>query len=450
MRKIKLPMQESISKELIIDLIEKHQAEKDRILKLKEYYKNNNDIKNRTQSDSNKPNNLLSHGYARYITDSFCGYFLGRPVTYKSMNKNLLEQITNCFTYNDEVGNNISVAQEVSIGGYAYEIMYMDNESNLRFKGVNTDEMIVVYDNTIEEKIQFAIRYYDVYSLEDEEIKEVVLYTNNEVVLYSFKDDNLEEIERQTHYFNDVPVIDYDNNDNRLGDFEPVLSLIDAYDKTQSDTANDFEYFTNALLVVSGILINDDENESPLDFKNNRVLNFADGDSKAEYLIKNINDTALENYKDRLNNDIHRFSNVVNMSDENFGGNLTGIAIKHKLTGMEYVTGIKETKFRKGLMRRIELAVNVLNIKTNDVMLYTEINPVFTRNMPTNDEEITNIAKGLVGIVSDQTVLSMLPYIDDVQAEMEIKAKEREGSLDPYIINNNKTLDSNKEVDIDE
>ena len=85
MRKIKLPMQESISKELIIDLIEKHQTEKDRILKLKEYYKNNNDIKNRTQSDSNKPNNLLSHGYARYITDSFCGYFLGRPVTYKSM-----------------------------------------------------------------------------------------------------------------------------------------------------------------------------------------------------------------------------------------------------------------------------------------------------------------------------------------------------------------------------
>ena len=93
-------------------------------------------------------------------------------------------------------------------------------------------------------------------------------------------------IDEIAHYFNDVPVSVYVNNDELYGDFERVKGLIDAYDKTQSDTANDFEYFTNALLVVSGILMNDDENESPLDFKNNRVLNFANTDSKAEYLIK--------------------------------------------------------------------------------------------------------------------------------------------------------------------
>ena len=431
MRKIKLPVQENISNDLIKKLIESHVAEKERILKLKEYYKNNNAIKNREQSDPNKPNNLLSHGYARYITDSYCGYFLGKPVVYKSNNEALLEQINENFIYNDEVGNNIALAQEASIAGCAYEVMYIDENSNLRFKAVNSEELIAVYDNTIEEKLQFAIRYYDVYNLENEDIKEVVLYTKNEVVYYDFKDDNLTEKSREAHYFNDVPIVDYENNNNRLGDYEPVISLIDAYDKAQSDTSNDFEYFTNALLVVSGVVMESD-NEQPLNFKDNRVLNFADTNSKAEYLIKNINDSALENYKDRLNNDIHRFSNVVNMSDQNFGGNLTGIAIKHKLTGMEYITGIKETKFKKGLMRRIELATTVLNIKTSDVYLYTEIKPVFTRNMPTNEEELTNLAKSLVGIVSDQTVLSMLPQVDDVVAEMEMIAKEKENTLDNY------------------
>ena len=431
MRKIKLPIQENMSNDLIKKLIESHVAEKERILKLKEYYKNNNAIKNREQSDPNKPNNLLSHGYARYITDSYCGYFLGKPIVYKSNNEALLEQINENFIYNDEVGNNIALAQEASIAGYAYEVMYVDENSDLRFKTVNSEELIVVYDNTIEEKLQFAIRYYDVYNLENEDIKEVVLYTKNEVVYYDFKDDNLTEKSREAHYFNDVPIVDYENNNNRLGDYEPVISLIDAYDKAQSDTSNDFEYFTNALLVVSGVVMESD-NEQPLNFKDNRVLNFADTNSKAEYLIKNINDSALENYKDRLNNDIHRFSNVVNMSDQNFGGNLTGIAIKHKLTGMEYITGIKETKFKKGLMRRIELATTVLNIKTSDVYLYTEIKPVFTRNMPTNEEELTNLAKGLVGIVSDQTVLSMLPQVDDVVAEMEMIAKEKENTLDNY------------------
>ena len=431
MRKIKLPVQENISNDLIKKLIENHATEKARILKLKEYYKNNNAIKNREQSDPNKPNNLLSHGYARYITDSYCGYFLGKPVVYKSNNEALLEQINENFIYNDEVGNNIALAQEASIAGCAYEVMYIDENSNLRFKAVNSEELIAVYDNTIEEKLQFAIRYYDVYNLENEDIKEVVLYTKNEVVYYDFKDDNLTEKSREEHYFNDVPIVDYENNNNRLGDYEPVISLIDAYDKAQSDTSNDFEYFTNALLVVSGVVMESD-NEQPLNFKDNRVLNFADTNSKAEYLIKNINDSALENYKDRLNNDIHRFSNVVNMSDQNFGGNLTGIAIKHKLTGMEYITGIKETKFKKGLMRRIELATTVLNIKTSDVYLYTEIKPVFTRNMPTNEEELTNLAKSLVGIVSDQTVLSMLPQVDDVVAEMEMIAKEKENTLDNY------------------
>ena len=431
MRKIKLPVQENISNDLIKKLIENHSTEKERILKLKEYYKNNNAIKNREQSDPNKPNNLLSHGYARYITDSYCGYFLGKPIVYKSNNEALLEQINENFIYNDEVGNNIALAQEASIAGYAYEVMYIDENSDLRFKAVNSEELIAVYDNTIEEKLQFAIRYYDVYNLENEDIKEVVLYTKNEVVYYDFKDDNLTEKSREAHYFNDVPITDYENNNNRLGDYEPVISLIDAYDKAQSDTSNDFEYFTNALLVVSGVVMESD-NEQPLNFKDNRVLNFADTNSKAEYLIKNINDSALENYKDRLNNDIHRFSNVVNMSDQNFGGNLTGIAIKHKLTGMEYITGIKETKFKKGLMRRVELATTVLNIKTSDVYLYAEIKPVFTRNMPTNEEELTNLAKSLVGIVSDQTVLSMLPQVDDVVAEMEMIAKEKENTLDNY------------------
>jgi hypothetical protein len=52
--------------------------------------------------------------------------------------------------------------------------------------------------------------------------------------------------------------------------------------------------------------------------------------------------------------------------------------------------------------------------------------------MPTNEEELTNLAKGLVGIVSDQTVLSMLPQVDDVVAEMEMIAKEKENTLDNY------------------
>ena len=48
------------------------------------------------------------------------------------------------------------------------------------------------------------------------------------------------------HYFLDVPVSVYINNDERFGDCEKIKPLIDAFDKTQSDIANDFESFTHA------------------------------------------------------------------------------------------------------------------------------------------------------------------------------------------------------------
>lgn len=421
MRKFKLPIQEEITEDLILDLIEKHSVEKHRILKLKRYYDNNNDIMSRTYNDPNKPKNKLSHGYASLITNSFVGYFLGKPIAYKSDNEDLLNKLNEFFMYNDEADENTTLAQEASICGYAYEIIYTDQDAQLRFKQIPTEEMIVVYDNTLEENIQFAIRYYDVYNLDNEDIKEVEVYTKDKKIVYAYNNNSLslKADEGGEYYFNDVPVVDYENNKERTGDFEKVMSLIDAYDKSNSDTANDFEYFTDALLVISGVLMDEtDEEGRPLNFKENRVLNFADSQAKAEYLIKNINDTALENYKNRLDQDILRFASVVDMTDENFASNLSGIAIKYKLMSMEHLTGIKESKFKKGLMRRIELASTILAIKTNSLLTYTEIKPVFTRNIPANESEIVSMVKQLYGILSDETLLSLLPFVENAKEEI--------------------------------
>lgn len=429
MRKIKLPKDTEITLNVILELIEDHEVEKRRIIRMKDYYKNKNSkILHRPYLDKNKPSNRLAHNYAGYITNSYVGYMLGQPVSYKSDNKDLLNKLNDVFMYNDETDTNTTIAQEQSICGYAYEILYTDKEANLRFKHVNTEDMIVVYDNDLEERMQFAIRCFDIKDIiADEEYQQVEVYTKYNKSTYIKDESNISFISEEEHFFKDIPIVDYENNNNRMGDFENVISLIDAYDQANSDTANDFEYFTDAMLVVSGFLMDqEDEQGRPLNFKDNRVLNFSDPNSKAEYLIKNINDTALENYKNRLNSDIHKFANVVDMSDSNFAGNLSGVAMKYKLSGMEYLTGIKESKFRKGLLRRIELLTNILNIKNNNDFTYLDVKPVFVRNIPANEEELVNMAKNLYGIVSEETLLSLLPFIEDVQAEKESISKEKE------------------------
>ena len=361
---------------------------------------------------------------------------LGQPIAYKSDNENLLEKLNLSFLYNDEIDNNTTLAQEQSICGYAYELLYIDEDSNVRFKCVDTEDIIVVYENTLEEKELFAIRY--VLDKDDKGI--CYVYTKDRIEAYTIENNelgNIIEEECQDNFFVDVPICTYENNRQRIGDFEKVLSLIDAYDFANSDTANDFQYFTNALLVVSGVTMDENDEEGrPLNFKENRVLNFVDSEGKAEYLIKNINDTALENYKNRINLDIHKFSNVIDISDKNFGNNLSGIAMKYKLLGMENITSIKESKFRKGLMKRIELLTHFLNLSINSDYTYTEIIPVFTRNIPSNDVETVEMIKQLYGMISDKTLLSQLPFIEDVQAELDALEKQKEDTLDNYNFNN--------------
>ena len=430
MRKIRIDKEIQLTKEVIKWIIEKHSEEKNRIAELRDYYNNKNAIMNRQYKDNNKPQNKLSHPFASYITNMATGYFLGNPISYNSENQDLLERILDIFKYNDEADNNTTLAKYSSIAGYAVELLYIDENSNARFKALSGDEVAIVYDNTLEENILYAIRYFeeDVPG-EDKTRTTINVYTFNTIQTYKLEDNEITFIDEVAHYFNDVPVSVYVNNDELYGDFERVKGLIDAYDKTQSDTANDFEYFTNALLVISGVLVEDEEG---LNFKDNRVINFAGTDGKAEYLIKDINDNALENYKNRLVEDIHKFAQIPNLTDEQFAGNVSGESMKYKLMGLENIVSVKEAKFKKGLMRRIELLCNFLNIATNDLMLYTDIQPVFTRNKPKNETELASMVKNLYGILSDETLISILPFVENSKEEIEKRDLEKENTLDSY------------------
>ena len=437
MRKFKIDKDCILTESLILDLIKKHSKEKRRLSKLQKYYNNENTkIATRKYKNKNKPKNRLSHPYAQYITDTAVGYLLGKPVAYATEDKNLLEAMTDIFRYNDESDNNTTLAKMASIYGYAYEIMYLDKNAKPRFKAIDPSELIVCYDNTLEENIVLAIRYYDevvrnndleetvtrleVYTKPTENDKGEII-ANGKIIRGTIRFESITLEDEEDYYFNDIPVNVYINNDELYGDFEKVLSLIDAYDQSQSDTANDFELFTNCMLVINGELIDDEQAENLNDVN---LIQFLNSDSDAKYLIKDIQDTALENYKNRLNEDIHRFSFVPNMSDENFSNNASGIAMKFKLMGLENLIGVKEAKFKKGLMRRIELLCAYAKMKNNSDYSYLAIEPIFTRNTPNNELELSQIMQNLTGILSEETIIGMSPRVSDIQAEIERKEKE--------------------------
>jgi len=416
-----------ISEELIIKLIDNHKVlDIPNFNKLQDYYEGKSAILDRAM-EAGKPNNKLVANYPGYIVDMINGYAFGKPISYASTDEQLIEAIQDILNYNDEHAHNKELAKSMGIKGKAYELVYSDEDGNLRLARLGAEDCIMVYDTAVNPEPSFAIRYYTISDiLTDTNIDYAEVYTKDEIITFQSDGKTYGITERVPHYFGIVPVIEYNNNTEQLGDFEKVLSLIDAYDVACSNKVNDLDYFSDAYLCLIGML--GTEQEDILDMKNKRVL-LLDENGQASFLIKPSNDAESENVKDRLKSDIHKFSMTPDMTDEQFGNNASGVAMAYKLLGLENKATDKEANFKKGLQRRFEIICNFLNTKGSSFD-FRDISITFTRNKPINELEAVQIANMLKGLVSEITVLQNIPQVSDVTEELERLEKEKEDYTD--------------------
>lgn len=413
------PKGKPMTTSIIEKLISLDMEENARKLKLKDYYMGKHAILQRTFEDASKPNNKVVNPYANYITTLMVGYFVGEPVEYTSEDEQSLEKLKEIFSYNDEPAVNKELAKNQSIYGVGYEILYIDEDGNPRFRPLPSEGMILVYSDTIDEELLYAIRYWKQKDIETGKETDIIeVYSAMDICRYEKDIASIHLVDQKYHLWGQIPVNVYYNNAEAMGDFERVISEIDAYDSFESDSVNEADYFADSYLALSGM--EGTEAEDIASMKENRVLLFPEG-GQASWLTKNVNDAWIEHEKERLDKDIHKFSFCPPMTDEDFASNASGVAMKYKLLGLETAVGFKESEFEKGLRRRIELLYTVIKMVNGD-MDYLDINIVFTRNLPQDMAEAVDTVTKLDGVVSDATRLALLPL--DIDAEAELAAVE--------------------------
>lgn len=407
-----------------------------RFNKLEKYYNTQNSILSRKQKKQ-KPNNKLAHGFAKYITTMATGYFMGKPVRFDIKDEALKSYITDILSYNYTDNFNFEIAKEASKKGISFEILYLDSKGRLKSGKFSAEEVIPIYSQKLGNFLECAIRLWEETDEREGKIEYAALYTETDILTYRKTPDAKAYvlIDESPHLLGDIPVIVYWNNEEQTGDYESVIPLIDAYDQAQSDTANENDYFTDAYLVISGASggfqtpdgdIDDDTGNAIESMKENKVLLF-DEKGQAEWLVKNINDTAIENYKKRIFSDMFFLSQVPALTDESFAGNLTGVAIKYKLVGLEQLSVMKENKFRAAIKKKLKIITDFINLKYNQRFNSDEIKIMFERNFIDNlTETIENAAK-LEGITSKKTQFSLLPFIPDTEKELEQIDIEKDG-----------------------
>jgi SPP1 family phage portal protein len=303
---VKLDKNIELTTELIDKILLFAQSQDLRYDSLKDYYTGNHDILYRSFSDTSKPNNKMVNNFASYIVDVKTGYFTGIPIIYNSKNQKYLQELEELFEYNnaDDVTNELD--RLTNIYGHGFELFWIDEEGEIRFKQVPPDELIIVYSADISEEILYAIRHYREQNIFNESVYDEYIFVYDKQYVYEYKymsdesmsDKELVEYNMYPHMFAEVPVIEYVNNQDRLSSFEDVISLIDVYNVAESDSVNEVQYFNDAHLKLRNLSATDDNDIS--DMKNNRVI-LVEGDGDAEWLTKQINDI------NRLNVNFQKF-----------------------------------------------------------------------------------------------------------------------------------------------
>lgn len=399
-----------------------------KLMRYKNYYDGIQDILNKSYTDESKPCNRTVMNYCKNIVDSYCGY-LATPGYISYSSENDIEDIMNILNYNDYQAEDADLLLDALIYGTAAELMFIDSDGKTRFRLINPTQCFAVYDDSLTGDLLYFVRMYKANDWDESDKYFVDVYGDNEVKHYSMSGKNgyLEFINDEKHYFSQCPANVFSLPDEKSV-FDCIMSLQDSANELLSDEIDDYSAFCDAYLSLTGV---DADNDDISSMKENRVLILPEG-SNATWLTKNASDAQVENILKRIHDSIYRVAQCPDFSSETFiGGVSSGVAIRYRLTGMETRAAKIVAEMKKALQRRVEIICGIASLKLGEEV-FRDINISFKRNIPEDYTTLINVVNGLKGSVSDATLLSQIPFINDVNEELERVQAQKLKNMELY------------------
>lgn len=431
---------------LLRDYIEHHETiQRPRIQELYDYAEgNNHDIsKVGRRREEDMADARAIHNFGKAIASFKQGYLVGNPIrvdyTEDETTDGALKELSKL---NDFHQLNRSLVLDLSKVGRAYDLVYRAKDDTTRTVKLDPLGTFVIFDMTLENHSIAGVRYYQKSQFDDDK-KVVELYTSDSIVTFEY-DSDLTKIDSVPHAFGLVPITEYLNTGNGMGDYETELSLIDLYDNAQSDTANYMQDLSDAILAIFGRVSFPDDIDSAqkqieymAKMRKARMMNLEppvdnegkEGHVDAKYLYKQYDVNGTEAYKKRVVNDIHKFTNTPDMTDESFSGVQSGEAMKWKVFGLDQERVDMQALFEQSLKRRYRLiaAVSTIlkEIKDFDV---AKLKVTFTPNLPKSLQEKIEAFQALGGELSKETAMQITDIVEDPKAELEKLSGEEQSA----------------------
>lgn len=425
----------------------------------------------------------------RYISVMSAGYFGGKAPIYKvkAFNKDrnkivkelfdkptnteqdikeIEELISHIVDYNDDSALFLELVLDFLVKRACYEIYYKDKETGeITIARSDALETVAIWDYSLPKNLIGIYRiiqtsmangeYQNMVELTTAKGKRYYMDTPEKRKLFGtqeyeikFKDESLfkedKKMKQPRKWDDDIPATAIEQEDG-LAIFEPVISLIKAYQQVIQNSRNTFKYNDEAILKVVGyrpendLVIYDDDGKAMINparvIEDEHVLTsrvrYLDGDKETNadlaWVIKEVNDSALQNHKKTLMDLVCLCSFCPNMTDLGFTSADNSSALEKKFFSLQQYIATFEGEFKKGLLRRWEIILNKFNKEKGKQYDFRDLEIKLQRNIPSDTvSETTNVLK-LRGLLSDESVINMLPYDLDSNSELDkIKAQNNQ------------------------
>ena len=428
--------------EILADLLKEFRASKEfRLMQeAEQYYRNRSAVQTKTNRNPNKSNTRIEAPLLKKLIDQKEAYLLSRPFTLDTENEQYAAALNEIFDASFRRTLKAYVKSTVK-SGIAYIQPYIDDEGMLRFMRLPPMEVIPLWLDIDHTQIEGFLRVYDfiTYRGRSKETITAVEYWDAQGVRYYIVDDGGKlipdatkpdsahlEINGQPFNWEGVPLIWAKYNEDELPLFYFLRELLDDMNWQLSVTADTMRDVAAFVYILKGYLGTD-----YLEFmKNLQTYNLinVDIDGNVEKINAELDMNAVMMLLDRYRRDIYDFAAGVDTKDPELG-NASGTAINFRYMDLENDCQNLGNELRYALERLKPFIDTYLQLTGKGDFFGEIFDVVFNTDLPVEETSIINNIKTSWGMISRKTALSNHPWVDDVEAELELlEAEQQEAS----------------------
>jgi len=408
-----------------------HTHNRQQIRMLQEYFRGYHPaVQNRVKRTRTDIDNKITVNYAKSFTRDSVGYFLGKPVQYvhrRGSYPRQMDALRGALDAENKALVDYQIAEDCSICGVGYRGIFSESEPRngtpLKLLRLEPQDTFVVYSSNPIKPPVYAVSQYEMQG-----DTSVVTYYNvyTPTQMFVFKDETLNGQDKLTggelavvsvtdiNFGGNLPVVEYQNNMWRLGDWETETALMDAIDFVTSDGVNDIQQAVNSVFVALGFEMTP---EAFATLSTHGFLNIANippsVTPKADFISQPMNADVGVAMREFLEATLRVIVGVPDRKTRSGGGGDTGDAVfmRDGWQDIDLVATAKEPYFIQAEREALMVMLYILDTNKQNIgsLKATDIEIRFNRNKTAN---IQSKAQVYTGLTSGDAPLAPIDALD--------------------------------------